>query len=366
VTPETWYAGGSGILIRSGRHLLLLGARPDPGFLDRCWDIVTGPGDVPGQLLALVDMELPQAPLVLLDLTPGSRHRVVRAGAEVVDEGTTRRARLEAATVAGPWLPVAGGIVAAGAVEVRLPTAALPATGIIDGIPPELLAEMAAAPTAEPPEPVDPPSVMTDPAAMPAHTVRRAPADPAPERAPDPDHDGATVHHRSGPAPAAEPGPVPTGDTVLAVVCPRGHVTSAVAPLCRVCAAPLTDLPADQTPHRIPRPTLGALRLPTGERVPLDRPVVLGRKPAPLGDEAQQPHLVHLPPDNPFVSRLHVRIELDGWLVVARDLGSRGGTSWKVPGRTPERMRANEPYLLEPGHALDLADSYEIVYEVTP
>jgi hypothetical protein len=29
-------------------------------------------------------------------------------------------------------------------------------------------------------------------------------------------------------------------------------------------------------------------------------------------------------------------------------------------------MRANEPYLLEPGHALDLADSYEIVFEVSP
>ena len=63
---------------------------------------------------------------------------------------------------------------------------------------------------------------------------------------------------------------------------------------------------------------------------------------------------------------MHVRIELEGWLVVARDLGSRGGTTWKVPGRAPERMRANEPYLLEPGHALDLADSYEVVFEVTP
>ena len=75
---------------------------------------------------------------------------------------------------------------------------------------------------------------------------------------------------------------------------------------------------------------------------------------------------MRLPPDNSFVSRLHVRIELEGWLVVARDLGSRGGTTWKVPGRTPERMRPNEPYLLEPGHALDLADSYEVVFEVTP
>jgi hypothetical protein len=353
VTSETWYVGGSGVLIRSGRHLLLLGGRPPADFLDRCWDVVTGPGDVAAQLLALVDKEHPQSPLVLLDLTPGSLHRVVR-GADVVDDGTTRRVRLDPTPALGTWLPLEGGIVAAGAVEIRVPAAALPATGIIDGIPAELLREMAESPTSEPPEPSVACGTATRSAPDEPHTVRRAPTDP--------DHDGATVHHRVPPGQRRASLPQATGDTVLAMLCPRGHVTSAVAPLCRVCCVPV----ADQVPNRIPRPSLGALRLPTGERVPLDRSVLLGRRPATLGDEPAKPHLVHLPPDNAFVSRMHLRIELDGWLVVARDLGSRGGTTWKVPGRAPERMRANEPYLLEPGHALDLADSYEIVFEVTP
>jgi hypothetical protein len=243
--------------------------------------------------------------------------------------------------------------VEAGCVEVRVPGSTLPALGLIDGIPTELLLQMAGSPTSEPPEPQAASSTTRRSSLEEPHTVRRAPAHP--------DHEGATVRHGAAPGPPVESAPLATGDTVLAVLCPRGHVTSAVAPLCRVCGVPV----ADQVPSRIPRPSLGALRLPSGERVPLDRGVVLGRRPTPIGDEPAKPHLVHLPPDNPFVSRMHLRIDLDGWLVVARDLGSRGGTTWQVPGRAPERMRANEAYLLEPGHALDLADSFEIVFEVT-
>jgi hypothetical protein len=49
-----------------------------------------------------------------------------------------------------------------------------------------------------------------------------------------------------------------------------------------------------------------------------------------------------------------------------RDLGSRGGTALHVPGRAPETIRAQEPHVLEPGHALVLADEYEVVYDVSP
>jgi hypothetical protein len=99
--------------------------------------------------------------------------------------------------------------------------------------------------------------------------------------------------------------------------------------------------------------------------VPLDRGVVFGRRPAPVPESHDWPHLVHLPQDSTYVSRMHLQIELDGWLVLARDLGSRGGTTLRIPGRLPQRIRANERYVLEPGHALDLADVYEITYEVT-
>ena len=73
---------------------------------------------------------------------------------------------------------------------------------------------------------------------------------------------------------------------------------------------------------------------------------------------------MHLPPDHTFVSRMHLHIELDGWQVLARDLDSRGGTMLAMPGRDPERMRAGEAYVLEPGAVLDLAEVYEVRFEV--
>jgi len=116
----------------------------------------------------------------------------------------------------------------------------------------------------------------------------------------------------------------------------------------------------------VQRPPLGGLRLPTGEVVPLDRGVILGRKPAPVAGSHDWPHLVHLPSDHSFVSRMHLQVELDGWDVVARDLDSRGGTTIAAPGRDPERMRPRDAYVLEPGTVLDLAEVYAVRYETGP
>ncbi|WP_457208544.1 FHA domain-containing protein, partial [Nocardioides sp. P5_C9_2] len=142
----------------------------------------------------------------------------------------------------------------------------------------------------------------------------------------------------------------------------QGHLTTPSLPSCRVCHQRI----APQEPRRVTRPPLGGLRLPTGEVVPLDRGVVLGRKPAPLKGTSDWPHLVHLPSDHTFVSRMHLHIELDGWQVLARDLDSRGGTMLAMPGRDPERMRAGEAYVLEPGSSLDLAEVYEVRFESGP
>ena len=97
--------------------------------------------------------------------------------------------------------------------------------------------------------------------------------------------------------------------------------------------------------------------------MPLDRGVVLGRKPAPAAGSSDWPHLVHLPSDHSFVSRRHLQIELDGWDVVARDLDSRGGTTLAAPGRDAERMRPGDAYVLAPGTVLDMAHVYAVRFE---
>ena len=154
----------------------------------------------------------------------------------------------------------------------------------------------------------------------------------------------------------------PTHETVLAVFCAHGHPTPAYSSECRVCH----DVIPPQDPRRIPRPRLGGLRLPGGEVVALDRGVVIGRRPSPVDDQGEWPHLVTVPPEASYVSRVHVHVQIDGWLVIVRDLGSRGGTTLSVPGRAPEAIHAQEPHVLDPGHALVLADEYQVVYDVTP
>ena len=67
--------------------------------------------------------------------------------------------------------------------------------------------------------------------------------------------------------------------------------------------------------------------------MPLDRGVVIGRRPGPVPGTKDWPHLVHLPSTHAFVSRMHLQIELHGWDVLARDLGSRGGSTLTAPGR---------------------------------
>jgi hypothetical protein len=235
------------------------------------------------------------------------------------------------------------------------------ATGpVIDGIPADILGSRG---PDGPPAYAAPPAAAADVASTPPETgtVRRAPA-----TAPDGDHDHQTVM-RASPETSGSAVPGPSGhlqqataDTVLAVRCPAGHLTDPLALTCRACGAEVPH----QEPGRVLRPQLGVLRLPDGELVPLDRPVVLGRRPAPTGP-GDWPHLVRLPHDSTYLSRLHARVDLDGWHVMARDLGSRGGTTVHVPGRDPEMIRAHEPYLLEHGTVLDLAGAYHLTYLVT-
>ena len=236
--------------------------------------------------------------------------------------------------------------------------------GLIDGIPPEILAPTG--PPAAPPAA----SFAASSAATPPPVTTAAPQGDVPHErtvrraSVDTDHDGRTTYRPEEAVASRQPSThlqQSTHETVLAAHCPAGHLTEAFTPTCRVCGAPVPP----QQPQRLPRPRLGVLHLPDGETVPLDRGVVLGRLPAPTPGRSDWPHLVRLPDDATFVSRSHLSVELDGWLVVATDLGSRGGTTLRVPGRAPERIRAHEPYVWEPGQVLDLADSYEIVYEVT-
>lgn len=345
MTVDNRYVAGPGLLLGNGSRWLLVENVPDEQ-VDELWACVTGRRpvvDAVRDFLARHPEADPPA-LALVDLTDGGERVLTRGSGEVDRRGDVHRLSVGPQT-GGRSLPFSGGIVAASYAEVHPSPvrtmsgarSAAPVAGMIDGVPPEILASSAPPPTAETGSTVVRP------------TPRRASPD-------DADHDGRTLQrhvdhlHQS------------THETVLATRCPAGHLSPPYSAHCRVCG----DAVPPQEPQRVARPSLGRLRLPTGEQVQLDRGVVLGRRPAPLPEGEEWPHLVELPTDSTYLSRLHLEIRLDGWLVMARDLGSQGGTTLKVPGRPAERIRAHESYILEPGHALDLADAYEVVVEGEP
>ncbi len=378
------YASGAGVLIGSGAHWVLLTDPGDEQVVQEIWDVLTmtapsGAGVIE-RVLAIVEKAFDGDPpgLAVVDFTSGASTTLSRGAGHVRMAGPGRVLSLDGGKDPDELTAtrrLVGGVVAAQRVELtpmstrvapvhhaQESEAPRPAAGMIDGIPAAILA--AKGPDGPPPRNrVRPPVDDTGPARDTSEpdpllaarieegtrTTIRTPSEP--HTTPD-DHDGSTslrpAHLSHGTTP-----------TVLAVSCPLGHLTPPASPQCRVCHQRV----APQEPRRVDRPTLGGLRLPTGEVVPLDRGVVLGRKPAPADGSTDWPHLVHLPRDHSFVSRQHLEIELDGWDVVARDLDSRGGTTIAAPGREPQRMRPRDAYVLEPGTVLDLAQVYAVRFE---
>jgi pSer/pThr/pTyr-binding forkhead associated (FHA) protein len=143
--------------------------------------------------------------------------------------------------------------------------------------------------------------------------------------------------------------------------CPNQHLNPPYATVCRICASPIPQ----QEAFTAPRPTLGVLTLSTGDTVPLDRDVVLGRAPFHADKNAQsRPHLVRLASPGNDISRSHVRISLEGWHVQVTDLGSTNGTVVTLPGQAPVRLRAHDPFTIIPGTTVNIADEVHVRFEV--
>lgn len=235
-----------------------------------------------------------------------------------------------------------------------------------------------AAPPAPSSQPAPPPS--SEPAAprRPAAVAAESPAVSPPPAAATPPPPGTAPPPQVAEAPSTEELSDVTqgrdaliaqaasvdGPKVLAVICPAGHLSPPHRDSCRVCGRQV----ADQQAFEAARPALGVLRLESGDKVPLDRGVLLGRSPKAKADleVARQPHVVKLPSPDNDLSRNHLEIVIDGWHVLARDLGSTNGTTVQLPGSAPTRLRPDEHLALEAGAVLVLADVVTVVYEVGP
>jgi len=184
---------------------------------------------------------------------------------------------------------------------------------------------------------------------------------PAPTPAADENDENEHTIRRE---PAAKPRPAAratgTGPLVRAISCPRGHLDDPSRHLCRVCGV---DLDADQEPVSVPRPVLGTLRMSSGDSLALDRDVVLGRSPSSDTTSSRRPHLFKVA-GSADVSRNHVRIRLEEWLVLVEDLNSTNGTLVQNPGEQPHQLRPATPEPIRPGAVVTLADDVSFTFEV--
>lgn len=219
------------------------------------------------------------------------------------------------------------------------------------------------------------PSAPADPAAPSGSAV--PPPSAAPPAGPEPstdadetaDHDGHTVMRSdlgdladvgtSQPAAPEAPAPPTTGPMVLARTCAQGHANPPSSTQCAVCGQSL-----DGEAAQVRRPSLGRMRMSTGEVIELDRPVVIGRQPqANRVGPGTMPRMIQVRSPHGDISRNHCEVVLEGWHVQLKDLKATNGTVLIREGRPPRRLGQGEEIMLLDGDIADLGDGVSARFE---
>ncbi len=150
---------------------------------------------------------------------------------------------------------------------------------------------------------------------------------------------------------------------VVGVYCKNGHFDDPEARYCAVCGIGMAQL--TKTPQQGPRPPLGVLVLQDGSVCQLDTDYVLGREPtldSSVADGSARP--LRLGTASGLVSRIHARVELDGWQVFISDLNSANGTEILQPGNSsPDALQPGIRTPLVAGAQIRLGGDYGLRYD---
>jgi len=89
----------------------------------------------------------------------------------------------------------------------------------------------------------------------------------------------------------------------------------------------------------------------------LERPAYIGRKPsAPRIAIGDRPRLVRVPSPLGEVSSTHLELRHVGASVTVTDLRSTNGTTVRLPGSAPTRLRQGESVVVTPGALIEIGD----------
>lgn len=153
--------------------------------------------------------------------------------------------------------------------------------------------------------------------------------------------------------------PVPEPDAIPAKRCPAGHPNDPEATECRLCDHQLDPAAAvvDLTPR-----SLGRLLLEDGTAIDLTDDLLVGRCPPDEGGPSETLIIA-----GRQVSRLHLTIEVRGWRLLIRDLGSTNGsyiTRRGERGRRPVPEDRSVP--LQIGDTIHLGSRQAMLIEPSP
>ena len=144
------------------------------------------------------------------------------------------------------------------------------------------------------------------------------------------------------------------GPIIQGVYCKNGHFDDPEASFCAICGISMNQ--QTLVPRPGPRPPLGVLLVDDGAVFQLDKDYIVGREPSlDSSVAAGLARPLRVADDAGIVSRVHARVQLDGWRVLVTDLGSANGTRVRLPRQSADQVLAPQvPVVLAPGSQIDL------------
>jgi hypothetical protein len=104
-----------------------------------------------------------------------------------------------------------------------------------------------------------------------------------------------------------------------------------------------------------------------GHTEPLDRPLLIGRKPDPDETSGSEPaRAVQLDDPDKVLSRVHAEIRIAEWQVQVIDRESMNHTFVQLPGQVLFQLHPGEPFPIPPGTRIVFAEVAECRYLLEP